>query len=47
RTVTLLHGPNASSGDWGGGDKSIPAADAGLGVAQPSSSHTAPAATSS
>ncbi|MCI53793.1 hypothetical protein A2U01_0075040, partial [Trifolium medium] len=42
----LLSGPNAPSGVLRGGDKDAPAADDGLGVIQPTSSQTAPTATS-
>ncbi|MCI88643.1 hypothetical protein A2U01_0109930, partial [Trifolium medium] len=42
----LLPSPNAPSGILGGGNKDAPAAGDGLGVIQPYSSQTAPAATS-
>ncbi|MCI55772.1 hypothetical protein A2U01_0077023, partial [Trifolium medium] len=45
--MALPSGSTALVSDLEGGDKNIPAADVGLGVIQPSSSQTAPAATSS
>ncbi|MCI80800.1 hypothetical protein A2U01_0102071, partial [Trifolium medium] len=47
RTMALPSGSTAPVSDLEGGDKNILAADVGLGVIQPSSSQTAPAATSS